>query len=369
MRRHNLGSQTVTVGVEEEYWIVSQDTLSLSNSITTLLPLIPEDLSDKVKQEFLQCQIEVSTPICRDAHMVETELRKLRRSVSDLLSPRGLRIAASATHPFSHWRHQLVTPGERYKSFEKTLQETVRRLLTCGMHVHVGFTDMDSTLKFYNGIRKFLPFFLALSTNSPFYAGRKTGLMSYRSAIFRSLPRTGIPPYFLNYEEYVDAINVLVKAGEIDDPSSIWWDVRIHHKYKTVEIRICDVCTSVDDAAAIVALIHAMAYWIIETDVSVYQTVLERDLIEMNKWHALRYGVGSIFYDPECECSIKLSDLFSKLMSRISPHVSALDYQERMQRVEGILVHGNGADYQLREYEIEKNLKRVTQLIVEKTLD
>src|SRR6185295_3845319 len=247
-----------TLGIEEEFQIIDPQTRELRSHITEMIDEGRMILGEQVKPEMHQSMIEIGTGICKDIHEARADLIKLRRAVSDLAGRKGLRIAAASTHPFSSWKDQKITPDSHYEKLIDEMQLLAQSLLIFGMHVHVGIDDRESQIHLMNAARYFLPHLLALSTSSPFWIGMKTGLKSYRSEIFKKFPRTDIPDYFSSYSEYENYVTLLLKTGCIDRPKKIWWDVRPHPTFPTLEFRICDIPSRVDEVIAIAALIQAI---------------------------------------------------------------------------------------------------------------
>ncbi|MDX1385475.1 MAG: carboxylate-amine ligase, partial [Thermoanaerobaculia bacterium] len=287
-----MRSPSLTIGIEEEYQIIDPQTGELTSYVQELLEQGRWVLHEQIKAEFMQSQIEVGSRICRDVGEARQELVRLRREVCELADENGLMVVAASTHPFSEWIRQEVSAGERYTKLEKDFGEVARRLLIFGMHVHIGIEDKDLLIDVMNQAQYFLPHLLALSTSSPFWHGRATGLKSYRSVIFENLPRTGLAPRFDSWRDYQQDIDTLVATGCIDEPTKIWWDVRPHPKFDTLEFRVCDICTRVDEAICITALIQAIVAKLIQLRRrNVSWRLYPRHLITENKWRAVRYGV------------------------------------------------------------------------------
>ena len=244
-----------TLGIEEEYLLVDRDSLELAEAPPALMEACQNDLQDQVSPEFLQCQIEVGTRVCRSIAEARDDLRRLRSVVAEHAATHNLSPIAVSCHPFADWKDQHHTEKERYSDLSKALGGVARRMLICGMHVHVGIEDPALRIDLMPQLSYFLPHILALSTSSPFWMGRRTGVKSYRSVQWRNFPRTGIPPTFGTYAEYEHILRQLVSANAIEDASKIWWDLRPHHLYPTLEFRLCDICTRVDEAICITALI------------------------------------------------------------------------------------------------------------------
>src|SRR5919202_1987349 len=247
----------LTIGIEEEYQIVDNSG-ELRPHISTLLAQHGQDLGDAVRAEMIQSVVEVGTGICETVEQAREELTGLRAKLADLLRPDNLRIACAGTHPFSKWQEQLITDKDRYKMLEDEMQDVVRSILIFGLHVHVAIPDRDRGTEIMNEARYFLPHLLALSVSSPFWAGRDTGLKSYRSVVWSRFPRTGIPPHFVSYDEYENYLEMLVRTGCIDDGKKIWWDLRSHPYHPTLEFRCCDQTTRIEETLCLAALTQAI---------------------------------------------------------------------------------------------------------------
>jgi carboxylate-amine ligase len=280
----------LTLGVEEEYQIIDAESRALDSYVSKILPDGRVRLQDQVKEEFMMSQIEVGSQVCANIDEVRAELCRLRGALIEIAELQGKRIVAAGTHPFSRWMEQTITPRLRYKALEENMQDIARRLLIFGMHVHVGIGDLELTIDIFNQARYFLPHLLALSCSSPFWDGRRTGLMSYRSVVFETLPRTGIPDSFESYADYDRFMSTLERVGVIDDRTKVWWDIRPHPKYKTLEFRVCDVCTRIDDAVCLAAMIQALVAFLIDLRLGNRSwRIYHRDLIRENKWRAVRH--------------------------------------------------------------------------------
>src|SRR3989440_8985390 len=288
-----MNAPSLTLGIEEEYQIIDPATGELKSYITQILEDGKVLLKEQIKAELHQSMVEVGTEVCQTPAEARAELVKLRRAIMDLAGRHGLVIAAAGTHPFSSWETQEITPFERYLGVKQDMADLAQQLLIFGTHVHIGIEDRDFLIDAMNVARYFAPHVLCLSTSSPFWIGRNTGLKSYRSIIFRHFPRSGIPPQFKDWEEYDGMVETMVKTGCIPDGSKIWYDVRPNHRYPTLEFRICDVCTKVDEAVCIAAIFQAIIakLWKLRRDNMTFR-VYPTELIEENKWRAGRYGPG-----------------------------------------------------------------------------
>ena len=342
----------LTLGVEEEYQIVDAETRALDSYVSKILPDGRVRLQDQVKEEFMQSQIEVGSQICETVQQVRRELCRLRQALIEIAEANGKHIVAAGTHPFSRWIDQTITPKLRYKALEENMQDIARRLLIFGMHVHVGIGDLELTSDIFNQVRYFLPHLLALSVSSPFWDGRRTGLMSYRSVVFETLPRTGIPDAFSSYADFDAFMTTLERVGVIDDRTKVWWDVRPHPHYKTLEFRICDVCTRVDDAVCIVALIQSLVAFLYDLRRNNQSwRIYHRDLIRENKWRAVRHGVRGELIDFGIGKSVPYEELLEELLALLRPYAEQLGCWEEAKYARRIVKEGTSADHQLRVYD------------------
>jgi carboxylate-amine ligase len=359
----------LTLGVEEEYQIVDAETRALDSYVSKILPDGRVRLQDQVKEEFMQSQIEVGSQICQNVGQVREELRRLRGALIEIAEANGKHIVAAGTHPFSRWIDQTITPKLRYKALEENMQDIARRLLIFGMHVHVGIGDLELTIDIFNQARYFLPHLLALSVSSPFWDGRRTGLMSYRSVVFETLPRTGIPDAFHSYADYDSFMTTLERVGVIDDRTKVWWDVRPHPNYKTLEFRVCDVCTRIEDAVCLVAIIQSLVAFLYDLRRHNQSWRLyHRDLIRENKWRAVRYGVRGELIDFGIGKSVPYEELLEELLALIRPYAEQLGCWEEAKHARRIVKEGTSADHQLRVYdESGGDLNAVVDWLVQAT--
>ena len=293
----------LTLGIEEEYQIIDPESRELKSYIQELLEQGRVVLQDQIKAEFLQSQVEVGSHICQDIQGIRAEVIRLRGSICNLAADNGLLVAAASTHPFSAWQTQDVNIGERYTQLRTDMAELARRMLIFGMHVHVGIDDKELMIDVMNQARYFLPHLLALTTSSPFWLGRDTGLKSYRTVVFESLPRTGLPPTFTSWADYNGFIDTLIATHCIDEPTKIWWDVRPHPKFPTLEFRVCDICTKVDEAVCIAAVVQAIVAKLIRLRLDNQSwRIYRHHLITENKWRAVRTVAGSAIIRPSMVC-------------------------------------------------------------------
>lgn len=368
---HAFGSSAPwTVGVEEELQIVDGESLDLVPRIEDLLTEIPEGEAAHIKRELLQSVLEISTPICADVTEARTELAKRRQLVADLAARHGLLIASAGTHPFSRWDSQRVTEQDRYLQIVDALQWVARRELIFGLHVHVGVDSPDKAIAIHNGIRTWLPHLLALSTNSPFWHGHATGLKSSRVPIFKAFPRAGLPPAFADWDAFSEHVDRGVRMGAIGDYTYIWWDVRPHPRFGTVEIRICDAQTRLEDTMAIVALVQATAAWLGDLhDAGEDPPVRPLELIGENKWRAVRFGLDTDMIRFEDETQQPCRAELGRLIAAVRPYAERLGSVHEIERVESILGElQTGADRQLSMFERTGSLVEVTRSLTQATL-
>lgn len=362
---------SLTLGIEEEYQIIDPETRELRSYITEILQADRLVLREFVKPELHQSIVEIGTRVCRNPNELRAELANLRREIIDLAGQNGLKIAAAGTHPFSSWLTQEITPYERYMGVKQDMQDLAQQLLIFGTHIHVGIEDREFLIDAMNVVRYFLPHVLCLSTSSPFWMGRKTGLKSYRSIIFRNFPRTGIPPVFQSWGDFSYMVNTLVKTNSIPDGSKIWWDVRPNWSYPTLEFRICDVCTRVDEAICIAAIFQAIVLklWKLRRDNMTFR-IYPAALIEENKWRAVRYGLDGRLIDFGKQEEVLARDLMQELIEWfISDVVDELGSRKEVEYAYRILKEGTSADRQLSIYERTGDLKAVVDQLIQETCE
>ncbi len=361
----------LTLGIEEEYQIVDPATRELTSYVQEMMGLGRVVLGDQLKQEFMQSQIEVGSHICRNVKEARQELIRLRRTVSQVAEEHGRKIIAASTHPFSRWQDQDISEGARYDDLANEMKDAARRLLIFGMHVHLGFGQtpeaFELMIDILNQLRYFLPHILALTTSSPFWHGRDTGLKSYRSLVFENMPRSGIPPHFSGYAEYEHYITLMGKVGSLGrradtlkptgslstagDPTKIWWDARPHPNLGTLEVRICDMCTLVDDAVAIAALIQALVAKLIQLrNQNLSWRIYRGIFIEENKWRAVRYGLEGKLIDFGIAAEVPMRFLAQEILVLVDDVVDDLNSRAEIAHVHTILERGTSADRQLQVY-------------------
>jgi len=357
-----------TVGVEEEFQIVDPETLELRSHVSELLASSAPAFGDQVKREMHQSIVEVGTKICSGVEELAEEIIRNRRDLADAAERVGLRIAAAGTHPFSNWMDQVISPGERYENIVEELQQLARSLLIFGLHVHVAVPDGASMIELMNEARYFLPHLLALSTSSPFWIGRDTGLKSFRTTVFRRFPRTGIPDHFSSWSEYESYVNTLVELHCIDNGKKIWWDLRPQPTFGTLEFRICDVPTAPRAAIAIAALAQAII-------VKLYRLRLKnlgfrryhRALIEENKWRAARWGIDGKLIDFGSRREVPMRELAIELLEFVDDVVDELGSRREIEYVRTILSEGTSAEKQVAVYRQTGDLRAVVRALVDET--
>ncbi len=360
--------QPFTIGIEEEYQIVDPQTRELTSYIQEFLEQGQIVLKDQIKPEFLQSQVEVGSSICHSIDEARAELVKLRKSVIGIAESNGLRVAAASTHPFSRWMDQRITAGERYTKHEKEMVDVARRLLIFGMHVHIGIEDRDLMIDVMDQARYFIPHLLSLSTSSPFWYGRQTGLKSYRSVVFESVPRSGPPPAFESWNEYEHFIATLINTHCIEDATRIWWDIRPHSKFPTLEFRVTDICTRVDDAVCLASLVLAIVTKLIKLRRNNLSWRRYRHhLITENKWRAVRYGIDGKLLDFGRQEEVPFPQLAGELLELVDDVVDDLGVRHEVEHVRTILQQGTSADRQLAVFARTGDLHDVVDHIIAET--
>ena len=358
----------LTIGIEEEFQIVDGDG-HLKSHIDTLLKAAASRFGEQIKPEMMQSVVEAGTKICRDISEARDEVTRLRGTIATLLRPAGLRLASAGTHPFSHWQEQEITDHERYKMLEEELQDVIRELLIFGLHVHVGIPDRDRRIEIMNEARYFLPHLLAISTSSPFWLARNTGLKSYRHVIWSRFPRTGIPPDFPSWDEFENYVELLVRTRSIDDGKKIWWDVRPHAFYPTVEFRICDAATTVEETLCIAALTQAIcAKLLVLRDRNLGFRKYSPALIQENKWRAIRGGMDAKLIDLGKQVEVPMKDLAVELCEFVDDVVDALGSRRECEHVLTLAREGTSADRQLRVYERSGHFHEVVDALCAETV-
>ena len=359
----------LTIGIEEEYQIIDPETRELTSYIQEFLQKGRIVLKDQVKPEFMQSQVEVGSKVCRNIKEARMEVIRLRRMVADLAEKHGRKIVAAGTHPFSRWVDQEISEYPRYFGLLNDMKYLARRLLIFGMHIHIGIPDKDLRIDVMNQVRYFLPHLLTLSTSSPFWNGNDTGLKSYRSVIFEDLPRTGIPSFFSSHNDYQQYVDTLMNTGCITEPTKIWWDVRPHPKFPTLEFRVFDCVTRVDDVLAIAGLLQALVAKLIQLRRrNVSWRLYRHELIAENKWRAVRDGIEGELIDFGKEESVPVRFLLNELLEMVKDVAGPLGVERELAHVESILHTGTSADRQLAVFRETGDLTAVVDMLAEDTL-
>lgn len=357
-----------TIGVEEEFQIIDPDTWELRSHVSELLASGAPSFGDQIKRELHQSIVEVGTKICRDVGELGQEVCRIRRDLAESAERVGLRVAAAGTHPFSKWKDQVLSPGERYENIVEELQQLARSLLIFGLHIHVAVPDRSSTIDLLNEARYFLPHLLALSTSSPFWQGRDTGLKSYRTTVFRRFPRTGIPEHFTSWSEYDEYVKMLVDLHCIDNGKKVWWDLRPHPTFGTLEFRVCDVPTSPRATIALAGLAQAIIVKLHRLRArNLGFRLYSRALVEENKWRAARYGLDGNLIDFGKRIEVPMRELALELLEFVDDVVDELGSREAVEYVHTIIAEGTSADRQLAVYRDTGDLRAVVRWLVEET--
>ena len=359
-----------TLGIEEEYQVIDPETRELRSYITQILDRGRMILREQIKPEMHQSIVEVGTNPVRTIAEARAEVTHLRGTIAALAAQHGLKIAAAGTHPISSWMSQEITPFERYKGVVDEMQDLALQLLIFGMHVHVGMPNNNVAIELMNVVRYFLPHLLALSTSSPFWMGRNTGFKSYRSSIFSNFPRTGIPPSFVSYAEFEGYINLLIGTNSIDNGKKIWWDMRPHPTFGTLEYRVADICTRVDECIALAALMQAIVvkvYSMFEQNTTF--RVYRRAVINENKWRAQRWGLDGKLIDFGKRKEVEAKALMHELVAFVDDVVDPLGSRREVEYVLKIVEGGTSADRQLAVYRETNDLKAVVDNLIAETME
>jgi glutamate---cysteine ligase / carboxylate-amine ligase len=369
---HRFGKgDPYTLGVEEEYMLLDSETFDLVQHIDTVLAAVHgHELEASINPELMQSTVEIATPVCRTAGDVEAALRSLRGAVCSVSQDKGLRVGSAGTHPFSLFERQRITARDRYRSLVDQLQYVARRELIFGMHVHVAVDNPEKAVQVVNGLLNDIAGLLALSASSPFWRGEPTGLASSRQMVFAAFPRSGPPPRFRDYADYAEVVGQLERTGCIADYTHIWWDVRLHPRLGTVEIRICDAVTRLEDAVALAAYAQALVKQYSER----FEQELEipsyhRILTSENKWLAARYGLEAPVMDLATgrRNRVPLAQLVRRKVRELVPHAQELGSERELEGIEDILRRGNGADRQRRVFNANRDIVEVVREIADAT--
>jgi carboxylate-amine ligase len=371
-RRRNMSRPprpSFNIGIEEEYQTIDPESRDLRSHIhAEIVQKGKTLLAERVKPEMHQSVVEIGTGVCRDIQQAHQEVREIRREIIGLTRANGLRLAAAGTHPFAHWAKQEIYPDERYRAIVEDMKIVARANLIFGLHVHIGIEDRDAAIHIMNGARYFLPHILALSTNSPFWLGMDTGLRSYRCKVFDKFPRTNIPDTFSSWAEYEQYIDLLVRTNCIDNAKKIWWDIRPHPHFPTLEFRICDIPMRLEETIGISALCQAVVaklYQLHERNLSFRH--YSRALIMENKWRAARYGLDGKLIDFGKQQEVPARPLIGEILDFVSDVVRELGSEREIGFIQRILEEGTGADRQLRVFAETGDFKQVVDYIIAET--
>ena len=369
----------ITLGVEEELFLVDPGSRDLlTDPAVGIFETCERTCGPhKVVREFLRSQIEINTRVCGSIAEVRAALRETRRIVIEAAGQYGTAVIAASTHPFASWRSQAITPKERYKRFAVTFQEGVRQFVVSGMHVHAGFGDADTRIRVMTALRRYLPLLHALSTSSPFNAGHETGFKSYRLSLIGGLPRTGMPGPLRSWDEYDRLLSEYQRMNFLNDGSELWWDIRPSHAYPTVELRICDVCTRIEDAVSIAALYACLIRWLWRQDrEGRLPSEPLTELIAEDRWIAQRYGVFAFFGDRTSGAGrVDIADYLSEMVDELAADARALGCEAEIRRTPDIVMNGTSADRQIDLYRLRRlegdteaeALRRVVDLVLAET--
>ena len=342
-----MASEEFTIGIEEEYLLVDAATLDLAAAPDALMNDCMKELESQVSPEFLQCQIEVGTRVCRSTAEARADLAHLRRTIMEVAGRYGLRPLAVSCHPFADWHKQHFTDKERYRGLERDLAGVVRRMLICGMHVHVGIPDDEARIDLMGQFSYFLPHLLALSCSSPFWKGDDTGLSSYRLTVFDNLPRTGLPPDLASFPEYQRSVDILTGCGLIEDATKIWWDVRPSSRFPTLETRICDVSPRLDDAIAIAAMTRCLLSRLTRLRKQNQRwRIYDRFLLGENRWRGQRYGTSGGLIDFGRRAVVPFSDLLEEMIELTAEDAAHFGCETEIGHLRTMLESGTSAERQ-----------------------
>lgn len=343
---------TFSIGIEEEYLLVDRDSFALQEAPEEMMEACRAELEGQVSPEYLQCQIEIGTRVCADILEARDDLKRLRASVAKNAKDYGLAPIAASCHPFANWKDQHHVNKDRYNDLRRDLAGVVRRMLICGMHVHVGIPDPDTRIDLVNQLTYFLPHLLAMSTSSPFWQGEDTGLASYRLTVFDNLPRTGLPPQLGSWSEYERSVQALVDIGVIEDSSKIWWDLRPSARFPTIEVRICDVQPRLEDTLSLAALIQCLTrmLWRLKAKNQRWR-LYDNFLIGENRWRAQRYGVSGGLIDFGVGEIAPFDELLDEMIELVKEDAEALGCVAEIEAARHILTGGTAADRQRAVYQ------------------
>jgi carboxylate-amine ligase len=360
------GNSNYTLGVELELQLIDAETYALSNSVGELLSRVPEEFADSMKPEFMQSYCEINTDVCQNIAEVEQDLGAKMAWMNRTAEEMGLRAIWSGSHPFSLWKDQAISPGERYAWLMDTMQYVARRLVCFGLHVHVGVDTGDKAIQMCDRLLRHLPTLLALSSNSPLWCGMNTGMASYRSKIMEALPTAGLPFTMRNWSEYVWLVDHLIATKFLHSIREIWWDVRPHHVFGTVEIRIMDMPMNMRHAVGLAALCQSLVAAISENiDRGAYLYDCHPMVAKQNKWHAARYGMNATFVDSDTMKAVPAVDAARVLIERCSEYAERLGCLKQLESLHEIIDGGTGADRQIEVFERNGDPREVAQFLAE----
>lgn len=360
-----------TLGIEEEFQLVDRQTLQLCSSVQSIMEKGTPLFAENIKPELTQSTIELISDICLDIATARRDLSTRRVLLTRLVNDEGLALVSAGTHPISSWRDQDTTEKERYEELEEEYQDIIRSNIIFGLHVHVGVDGKDLAVKLMNQVRTWLPQILAISTNAPFWRGHNTGIKSYRSALWKRIPRSGMPGILASWKEFDEYVQTLVEMGCIDNGKKIWWDIRPHPFFDTVEFRICDMPATIEDTLAIAALCQALIAkltWCHEQNIEV--PVLTRDYLEENKWRAMRYGLDAEVIDFVQHRRLKMRDAITETLDYVDDVIDDLGSRHEMNYLRALMnsPNGTGADRQIAIFEKTHDLRNVVELLMEQTM-
>jgi carboxylate-amine ligase len=367
---HRFTGPSYTLGIEEELMIVDEQTLELTNSIEGLLEALQDVPTEgEIKPELMESVCEIATTPCQNTREAGLQLRSLRRTVRQVAAERGLGIGSAGTHPFAMWEDQRIVSRPRYRDLVAGLQFVARQEIIFGIHVHVGLDDPDKAVHVANGMRVHLPLLLAVSANSPFWRGDQTGLDSTRTPIFRAFPRVGIPPRYDDWEDFVKRIEFMTECKVIRDYTYLWWDVRPHPNFGTVEVRVMDSQTRVEHTLALAAMVQAMIKELAEHfEAGKRLSRYPYEMLDENKWLAARHGLEGSLVDLPKTSRVAVPDLARRLMERLRPHAEELGSVEDFDCIEDLLDNGNGAQRQAVVFAANHDLREVVKEILDATV-
>jgi carboxylate-amine ligase len=354
-----------TIGVEIELQLIDARELSLVSCIDQVIASLPPDLQEFVKPELMQCYVEINTRVCQTVREAGLDLREKLAALESIIHPMGLRLLWAGTHPFSSWRHQKITIHERYHRLVTLMEDVVRRLVTFGLHVHIGVDSGDKAVMICDRMLHHLPLLLALSANSPFWEGRSTGLMSNRSKIMEGLPTAGLPYTMRNWSEYVWLVKHLMETGFINSIREIWWDIRPHHHFGTIEVRVCDIPPNLEQVLSLTALVQCLVHTISsEIDGGTFLPEYHPMMVEQNKWRATRYGVEAALVSNKDFQQRSVPQLVDDMIARLSPAAMELDCLSELRDLALIPIN-SGARRQTELHEATGSRRKVVEKLLE----